>query len=153
MKTTVRQATFDDLKEIIDMGGQMAGTSNFSHLTFDPRLFGEFVVDLIANDAQRVFVADAGDGTLAGALLGLASRSFIGPDTVVSDASFFVRPDMRASRAGVQLLRAFVDWAQEIGARRVNMGNSAGMDDDRYVKLLSRYGFTRAGSIMYRNEG
>jgi len=146
----VREATFDDLVDLLNMGEEMARTSNFRHLRFDGRIFGEYLVNLIASPQGCVLVADKG-GTVVGAMLGACSQSFIGPDKAASDMSFFVRPEYRASRAGIALLRRFIKWAEDAGAKRINMGNSAGMDDERYVKLLSRYGFARAGSLMYMN--
>lgn len=149
-RVSVREATFDDLVALIDMGEAMARTSNFRHLRFDGRQFGEFLVSLIVGPQSVVLVSEQ-DGEVTGAVLGMVTRSMIGPDHMASDLSFFVRPEHRASRAGVALLRRFIKWAVDAGAKRISMGNSAGMDDERYVKLLSRYGFDRAGSLMYMN--
>lgn len=146
----VRTAEMSDLAEIIKMGREMHSTCNFSHLQFDPRHFGEFVVNLIAGENHEVFLAES-DGNVTGALLCSTCPSMISPDLVAYEHAFFVRPAHRSLGAALKLLRAYREWAVAQGARRINAGNSAGMPDEGYVKLLSREGFTRAGSLMYLN--
>lgn len=148
---SVRRATMepDDLAQIIAMGAEMHRTSNFQDMRFDRRQFAEFVVELIAGKEHVVYVAERG-GRLIGALLASVVKSYIGPDLVAHEHALFVRPEGRGSAAALRLLHAYRDWAVEQGARRINAGNSAGMDDEKYVKLLSHAGFQQAGSITYQ---
>ena len=150
-KITVRPATMEpqDLAQLIAMGAEMHQTSNFQDMRFDRRQFAEFVVELIAGADHQVFLAER-VGRIVGALLASVVKSYIGPDLVAHEHALFVRPEGRGSVAALRLLHAYRDWATERGARRISAGNSAGMDDEKYVKLLSHAGFQRAGSITYQ---
>lgn len=146
----IRQADTEgeDLREIIAMGSEMHATSSFSALTFDPRHFGMFVIDLIVGPQHVVYLAEV-DGQVAGAVLASAVPSMIGPDLVASEHALYVRPEHRRSGAAPALIEAYVAWARQLGVKRVNVGNSAGMDDSRYVRLMQGHGFERAGSLLY----
>jgi len=145
----VRPATFKDLATIISSGEEMHKSSNFKHLEWDARFFGENVVNLISSDNHDVLVAETDDGIVGGILCG------VGPgistrDPVAYELAFYVIPDARRSSAAPKLLRAYRDWAISRGAKRITAGNSAGAPDDGYVKLLTRAGFERTGSLMYQ---
>ncbi len=63
-----------------------------------------------------------------------------------------MRPEHRKTGAAQALIESYLGWAQEMGRQRVNAGNSAGMDDSRYVRLMEGFGFERAGSLMYMTK-
>lgn len=151
-KVTVRQATIeqDDLRALIRLGAEMHPVSSFADLAFDPRHWGHFLIELITHPSHVVFVAEV-DGEIVGGLAASATVSMFGPDMVASEHGIFVKPRRRATGAAQLLIDAYLTWAKEMGVRRVNAGNSAGMDDSRYVRLMEHYGFERVGSLMYRN--
>ncbi len=147
---TIRQATLegDDLKALIALGAEMHPQSSFADLAFEPRQWGMFLVDLITHPQHAVFVAEAGDEVVGGVAV-TATPSMFGPDLVAAELGLFVRPERRASGAARGLIEAYLAWAREMGCKRVNVGNSAGMDDSRYVRLMQHAGFERAGSLLY----
>lgn len=88
-------------------------------------------------------------GELAGGILGMASQSFFSKAVVAEDLGLFVAPDVRGSGVGHRLVESFLHWAHSMGATRVTLGNSAGMDDKLFTGLLGKSGFSLAGSLMY----
>ncbi len=150
---TIREATTDeaDLRALIALGAEMHPASNFAHLEFNARHFGLFLVDLIAGPAHVVFVAEV-DGEMVGAVLASAVPASISPELVACEHALFVTPEHRASGAAQGLIEAYLEWAEHMGVKRVTAGNSAGMDDSRYVRLMQRHGFERAGSLMYMTK-
>lgn len=144
----IRRATMQDLGALIAMGADMHAESTFAPMRYDPRHLGEFLVNLIASPNGAVFLAVADDAPV-GLILCTCNASFFGPDRTACELAFYVRPEHRGSQTAMQLLRAYVEWAKQQGAVRINAGNSAGMLDEQYVRLLEHAGFTRAGSLMY----
>ena|SRR5690554_792947 len=146
----IRPAEHTDLEQILAMGQAMHKASNFADMEYSAQQFGEFVVELIAAPGNEVFVAEV-EGELGGMVLVSLFPSFFGPDLMAAEHLLYVRPGARKHGVGLHLLYAYTDWAERNGAKRIQAGNSAGMPDESYVKLLSRVGLHRAGSLMYRN--
>lgn len=147
---SIREADFDDLAGIIELGVAMHSTCNFAHMRFDRREFGEFLVHLISTPRHVVFVAEE-DGALVGATLCSVFKSYMGPDLMAAEHACFVLPEHRKGSLGLRMVKQYVEWAKEQGARRITAGNSAGAPDSGYVALTERAGFERAGSLMYQN--
>lgn len=148
MSVRVRRAGHSDLRALIDMAAEMHRDSSFAPMRFDARHFGEFLVGLMAGGEHVVLVAERDDEVLGGVMASVVPSMF-GPDLVACEHGLFVRPEHRAAGAALPLVRAYLDWAEAQGAKRVNAGNSAGMDDSRYVRLMEHCGLTKAGSLMY----
>lgn len=148
----IRQAEpiADDLVPVITHGREMHKNSTLRNLQYDPRQLGDTLLNLAASEHGAVILAEA-DGEVVGFVLALVSKSFFGPDLVASELAVYVTPEYRGTRAGVKLVRAYVAWAKSRGAKRINSGNSAGMDDQKYLKLLTFAGFQPAGSLVYQD--
>lgn len=147
---TVREATMDDIKILITLCKEMVATSNFEHVGFDARHFGEYCMRLIVLPEGEIFLA-VQDGEVIGALLGCTGPGITSPGPLAYDLGFYIRPGRRSLKAAHKLIDAYVNWAKSRGVLRVAMGNSAGAPDEGYCKLLSRSGFQKAGSLMYIN--
>lgn len=147
---TIRQADTDqaDLRVLIAMASEMHSHSTFKPLTFDAKHFGHWLVEMIVGPNHAVLIAEV-DGEVAGAVLASVFPAMFSPELVASEHAIFVRPEYRDTGAGQALISAYLGWARDMGAKRVNAGNSAGMDDSRYVRLMQRFGFEKAGSLMY----
>lgn len=131
------------------MGEAMHYSSNFRHLRYDARHFGENIVRILAHPDMDVLLADQ-DGAPTGGIICGASPGLSSRELCAYEMAFYVTPDRRGQGAAPRIIKEYVAWAQRKGAARITSGNSAGAPDEGFVKLLSRAGFTRAGSIMYR---
>lgn len=123
--------------------------STFRGMEYDARTAATLTLDLMNSPSGLVLVATDEDGRGVGMLLAMVTNSFFGSDRVASDLALFVHPDARGKQAAVGMIERYVEWAKSLGARRINLGNSAGMDDEVYVRLTEGCGFVRAGSLMY----
>lgn len=63
----------------------------------------------------------------------------------------WVAPESRGSGAGGVLLKAVLDWARSVGARRVRLGVTVG--DSPATRLYSRHGFVQVGEPEPLREG
>lgn len=145
----IREAQVDDLQSIIALGLIMHKTSNFRNLQFDGRFFGERLVNLMADPHGLVIVAEDPEDGLVGGLLASIGPYVASPDLVAYELAFYLSPKHRGSGVARQILSRYRQWAVRKGARRIMAGNSAGANDEGYVKLLESSGFERAGSLMF----
>lgn len=147
--TVIRAArSAQDIATLAALGEAMHADSTFANMAYDPMIAAETLLRLVDNPDGLVLMACEGD-TPVGGIAAIATRSFFGPDKVSSEFAVYVQPDKRGAVAALDLLRHYVVWARTKGVKRISAGNSAGMDDARFVRLLSRLGFKRAGSLMY----
>lgn len=146
----IREATLEDAIDVMELGRGMHRHSSFAPLRYDGHQVLDFLDRLILSPGHAVFVARDRE-QLVGFVLASTHQSFFGPDKVASEHAFFVHPDYRGGGAAKQLVNAYEDWAVRNGAKRINMGNSAGTADEPYVRLLESEGFTRPGSLLYKN--
>lgn len=149
MNVTIRPAQETDLDAIVRLGADMHAESTYADMDYDGDQFFFFLSHLLDMPNSEVFVADA-YGDVQGMLACSAVKSFFGKDLGAVEYLWYVTPDFRQTGLGCDLLTAYVDWAKAQGVKRIQAGNSAGMPDDVYVKLLSSVGLQRAGSLMYR---
>jgi len=147
----IRKAKIEDIEDLIVMGASMVAESNFDHVGYNHRYFGEYLWQMICSDNCCILIAVRGEETL-GAILCSVSPAATCPSLIANEHAFYVRPERRSLIVAQQLLKSYVEWATEQGAVRINAGNSAGAPDEGYQKLLSRSGFSKAGSIMYMNK-
>lgn len=71
---------------------------------------------LAAGDNQIMFVAETGDGRLAG-----CAGAHIEPDGVPEVISMWIEPESRRQGLARILLNALVDWGRRRGARRLTL--------------------------------
>jgi GNAT superfamily N-acetyltransferase len=126
----------------------MHAESTFKDMDFDRKIAGETILRLMDNPNGLVMMACEDDEPIGG-IAALVTQAFFGKDKVASELALYVRPDRRGRMAAAHLVQMYVTWAKVQGAKRINAGNSAGTNDERYVGFLSRLGFKRAGSLMY----
>lgn len=143
----ITPAGHEHLDELVPMIGRDAAEGSYAHLEFDPDITRETVADFIDRSTRTLLLA-VGRQDILGFIAGQLSRSLIGPDVVAEEVAFYVRPEYRGGRTAVLLARDFSRWAVQHDARRIVMGNAAGMNDKAYTKLLKRFGFQQMGSIM-----
>jgi len=146
----IRDATIDDIPALVRLGAQMHADSTFADMDYDEQTTGRTVLTCIESDDQIALAAETGDGDIVGGFLGASGPSFFGRDRVSFDLATYVEPSNRGGCAAYCLLRRYLEWAESLGCKRINIGNSAGMDDRLFVRLTERLGFQRAGSIMFK---
>lgn len=146
----VRHANERDIPQLIDLGRLMHAESSFAHMDFDAMVLGEYLLRMLHHDEGLVLVA-ADKGRIAGAFLGVTVQSYFGRDRIACDIALFVAPDTRGQHVGQELVSHFHAWALLQGAKRIQISNSAGMNDEAFVNLVGAgAGMERSGSIMFR---
>jgi len=152
MSFGIEMASTPDIPEILGIGEDMHAESSFAHMTFDRDELAGFLSAAIDLPTLDIILA-VGHDRIMGFLICSVVKSYFGPDLTAQEFAMYVRPEHRGSGAARGLIRAYVEWARDKGAKRVTSGNSAGTLDAAFVALTEAEGMERMGSIMISKLG
>lgn len=147
MPVTIRFATVDDIPAFVEAGRQIHATTRFSVYDYNAEKLSKALRAIIEDTrGSSCFIAalDAA-GRPLGWIIGTMERQFYSDLPVASVIHFGVVPGRRMSGAGLRLLMAFRQWAENRGAFELNAGVSSGVDIERMDRFLKRLGFRLTG--------
>lgn len=119
----VRRATEEDRLGIFKLCVAMHRETDFKNFSFNPEKAINSLGIWIHRDLM--LVAD-NDGDIVGMLAASKKDAWFSDDTFASEDFFFVRQDMRGTRAAFLLMKGFVNWASEVGALHIRAGVATG---------------------------
>lgn len=115
-----------------------------------------FNEDWVRNAVKRLMVSEEGfvqvaekDGQLIGVLIGGMAITWWSPMAQAQTLMVYVHPEHRG-RVGLQLIKAFMEWAKQQGALQTVLNLSASADVERSGRLFERLGFKPQGAIFVR---
>jgi L-amino acid N-acyltransferase YncA len=146
--TEIRRATPSDIPAMIDIGRAMHAESSFAPMDFDAETLAATLHRLMADD-QFALVAEDADGKTAGVMIGLISPSWFGRDWTASDLALYLTPEHRGGATAARMVKAFVIWAREAGAKQIRPGVSTGQPGA--LNLYAGLGFTPVGQLFCMN--
>ena len=112
-KPLIREATLDDMPEILRMGVLFCKQAGIQP---DAESIRTTAYELMDSDASVILI---GDGAMAGAL---AYPMYMNRDIIVAQELFWwVDKDKRNEGAGAKIMAALELWAKSIGAKRMTM--------------------------------
>jgi len=81
-----------------------------------------------------------------------ASPYFFNPIPMTLLHYWYVKPEHRRSRAGIELLRVFEKWSRSIGAMRMHFGADRVdvKEADAINRMIGKRGFVRYGEQFYK---
>jgi len=137
----IREAAQQDLSALVDL------TCSFQDRIFEKdievdvaKMRYTYMAHIVSKDCFSM-VSDA----VQGALFGSIKPHWYSNDLVASDLFFCC-----ADGSGVQLLRAFLKWAEGKRAKMIGMHVGSGMKMDRSGRLFELHGFTHVGGLYRR---
>lgn len=142
---TLRDLTPFDIEAAISLGARMHKESVYRDFDYDKQKCGQLLYRCLSNPDTHFAMVTETDGKLTGMLLGYISEHYFGRDLIASDYLWYVLPEHRGSRAGLQLLIAFQDWAKVRNAAEVYMGISSGLHAEKTGALLTKIGYDVVG--------
>lgn len=143
----IRNATQDDVLELIEIGKLMHGETSYKHFDFDEEKVAELLVALITNARGIAIVSEGEDGELQGGLIGAVSPMWFGTDLQATDYALFLKKEFRGAKTGIPLLHEYEKQAKEKGAKQVLIATTAGYKPKDMAKLYEAAGFTQIGFI------
>ncbi len=143
----IRFATKDDIPIAMQMGRTMLAESRFSDYGVNEVKLHAAMMAMVGPTEQAcLFLAQRGNGEIAGMLAGYVTDYFFCDAVVAQDRWFYVRPEHRGSSAAVKLLLAFRQWAQNRKVNEFSINMSVGIDMARFNKFMMHFGFACCGS-------
>lgn len=142
----IRNATLEDMPDLLRLGQEFHSEFHFSRFNYDPEKIRELVTTLIAVDAGIMLVAEE-DYEIHGAFAGALSPMWFGNDLVATDYALFLSPEHRGNFTAPQLVKEYVKQAKEKGAKQIFIGTSTGYESEKLAKFFERMGGTRRGYI------
>ena len=144
----IRPATLDDIPALRELLLFAWGDQAKALPGFNEDWTRNMVKELIKSEEGFARVAEQ-DGKLIGVILGGLAMTWWSPKAQAQTVLVYVLPTHRG-RLGLQLIKAFTDWAEAQGALRVVLNVSAGSSTERSAKLFERLGFTPEGAVFVR---
>lgn len=145
-----RVAKYTDAHDVVDVCADFHAESWQSFANFDADLMYQWIVERIDSDESEIFTAWDGK-KLVGALIGLVFCYPYSNTLVAGDYIWYVAPKYRGGMTGVRLMRMYEEWARGVGAAKVTTGVTSGIRIERGEQLLSRLGYSPAGTIMQKD--
>lgn len=152
MSIQVQEPTLSDAEQGIILGRVMHAESVYKKLPYDDVKIRKLVAGALASD--DCFVRVAYDGTqkkIIGFMLGYVSEYFFCTDKIAQDMALFVEPNARGQSAGLQLIKAFEEWAKTKKVKEVCFGITTGVDIPRTAQLYLIMGYQIVG-LVHKKE-
>ncbi|MBA5203088.1 GNAT family N-acetyltransferase [Pectobacterium aroidearum] len=146
----IRQATKEDIPELVLLGMRMHQESSYRKLSFDAEKCAALADQLIASTYGAVLVAEI-DGQIIGWMAGGIAPFWFSHDRMAFEYGVFIDAEYRGGSAGYRLVKEFVRWAKEHGAVEIRMGITTGVHEERTGELYQRLGLQRTG-LLYSME-
>lgn len=122
-----RRATEGDRLAIFKMAAEMHRETIFSAYTFDPAKAIDRIGSWISGNGV-MFVAERA-GEVVGMLAASPKEVWFGPDVLVVEELFYVKPAHRGSFAAYRLMESFMAWAKSLGRCHVRAGVATRLDN------------------------
>lgn len=144
----IRIATMDDIPALLELGRSIHATTRFKQFEYNPKRVADNLTAVI-QDKRGTYcflVAEDSTGTAVGGLVGCLERHIFSDEQFVATLVHYdVLPEKRMGGAGLRLLSAFRQWAENRGAFELSAGISSGADLDKMDRFMRRLGFQQTG--------
>lgn len=140
----IRQATFEDIPRMIEIGAVMHKESRYRELSYCPEKLTPLLKLIIEHGFAMVAEKD---GHVFGLFIGLVEEHWFSTDKIATDLALFVEPGKRGGLAACMLTSAFLDWAESKGAKMTDILINTGVRTEETAKLFDRLGGRSAGLV------
>ena len=76
------------------------------------------------------------------------TKDWFSDQLIAFEQVFYVKPKYRSTRAAIQLIDAFVEWAKSMNVDRVQCGTTTGIQTKGCLRLYERFGFREYGTLL-----
>ena len=140
----IREATREDAPAIVDILAALHEITSFAPVDFSEVKAKHAVVSFIEG-GQFARVIDL-DGEIAGVMIGIVFPTWFGSDLIAVDIALYVKPECRGF-ASVRLVKQFIAWAKDKGAKQIRPGISTG--DKSGGRIYRSLSFKDLGESFY----
>ena len=149
----IRDATFEDLPDVVGLAVEMHAESRFSVLSFNPDKVFDMMNWCIDNRDGLLLIAEDSNGETVGAFAAYSLEHWFSNDRVSCDLGLFVRRDRRGSCAAVKLLKRYVQWAACADCKLIEIGVNTGVNMEKTSTFFEAVGFEKVGALHCYSGG
>lgn len=137
----IRRATVEDYAEIFYMAVEFKIVSPYADLPISDQRIIDCLSEALQSDDYGVFIAEEGNESV-GFVVGMLTKTLFSESKVAGELAWWVKPESRSSGIGIELLKAYEQWAKEAGAKLVSV--SLLENDDLHIidKIYTKAGYT-----------
>lgn len=146
MSTTIREATEDDIFDILILAKEFSKEAPSTH-TWNKNKTEAFLNSVLVNDTMVMFVLEV-DGEIVGSILGLVIEVYMSHKVQATELAWFITKEYRGKPSSIRLVKAFEKWAIDKGANQIGMGDIEGISNLEH--LYTRMGYKKAESIYIK---
>jgi GNAT superfamily N-acetyltransferase len=129
----------ETVSEVVDLIGSFHSESRYSGYTYLPEKIETLLESILEHPETSVGILYRKDDKIVGVLCATSAEFIFNYQKYTSDLCFYVLPEYRNSRIGLELMKAYEHWSKEIiGADGCTLVN---LDDERVHKLYVKKGF------------
>ena len=139
----------ESARAFIELGLVAHEESAHSHMTMDVAYGLENLRSFVEDSLHAVWIAWEGE-TPIGFFAGKAHPLFFSRDLVAVDTVWYVIPEKRGSRVGLQLLGLFEEWAESKGVKDIRIGQTSKLEHSAFNKIMGKRGYEYVGSYYVR---
>lgn len=148
----IRPMSPSDVNTCIAMGHDMHLESYFKTMDFSPLKLTQLWQMIVAQpDAFCAFVAEKED-KIIGMFVGVCQEHWFGFDKVACDLALYVTPEERGGTTAIRLIKAYEQWARDVGASEIHIGTSTNINSERVTKLFEKMGFSHKAFYLRKRN-
>ena len=143
----IRVANKNDVPILVEMGGNFIKESpTYTQRGYIPEKTAMHFNWLLDGNGV-IFVAEI-FGEIVGAFIGGITTDWQSEHKLAFDYVMYVKPEHRTNSVAKELVNAFVLWAKEMGADRINCGTATMVNTEQCVALYKSFGFEVVGAFL-----
>lgn len=136
-------ATWDDFFDIRDMLEEFSQNSPYKNVTLDFNKMESLIEGILNGDKSKAIILLYMKGEKpVGLLAGIKAEMTLNYDSLAHELIWWVNPEHRGGRAGIELFKAFEFWAKKVGCKKVQMSLVETADAPAVEKIYSKFGYT-----------
>jgi GNAT superfamily N-acetyltransferase len=148
---SVRQIIERDVGPLVELGRLMHEEGEYRFLPFEESKCVALLKRCMREPESWCALVAENGGELAGMLIGYKSSYMFCSETVACDLALYVRPARRGGFAAAALIRRFLVWAREAGAREACLSTSLNIRNERTSAFIQKLGFRHVGGVFKRS--
>tara|TARA_R100000951_G_scaffold25817_1_gene21919 strand:- start:3910 stop:4296 length:387 start_codon:yes stop_codon:yes gene_type:complete len=122
---------------------EMHKTTNYSLFNYNREKTASSFKSIIDRN-QFIYITD---GCL---MIGTADETFFGNSVVANDCLIYVKKEHRGRGLSKLALNKFIEWAKEVGADSIMIGQSSGVNNEEFASAAISCGFKKLGEVFAR---
>jgi len=146
---TVKSAGIDDIEDAMKIGLKFwSETPTYNKYDWHAEDAYDFIEDVVLyNDNACMYVAHR-DGKAIGLIIGEIITTYFAQARFLQGILIYVAPEYRGGRAACLLMNKYLKFGEEKEVDEVFFEIAAGINDEKGVSFLKKFGFNTFGQDM-----